>query len=316
MRDAPTCSVVVCTRHRADRLAACLDGIARIDGPSFEVIVVDNTTGEAAVRELALAAGARYVIEPNVGLSRARNVGARAARGSIVAFIDDDATPARDWLARHVTALADATLSATTGRVVPSSPETPPARAYLAAGAEDLGEEPFRVDRHTPSWFEMANFGGVGVGPNMAVRRSVFARGWGFREDLGPQNGLPGEEHYAFFSLIRDGHAIAYVADSVVHHDPPATMAGLERRKRQIAHGSAAYLVMLLVEEPGFRRATLRYAWGAVSGGRRSWRRTQSREPLVSRAQLARAVVSGPFAYLRWRMRRRQLTDHAGRPLP
>jgi glycosyltransferase involved in cell wall biosynthesis len=302
MTGTSACSVVVCTRRRVERLATCLAAIARLDHPSFEIIVVDNTSGDPAVRRLALEARARYVIEPRVGLSRARNTGARAARGVIVAFTDDDARPAPDWLSRHEAALGDPTLSASTGRVLPSSPENAPARAYIAAGAEDLGEEPFRVDRHTPSWFEMANFGGVGVGPNMAFRRSLFDRGWGFREDLGPDNGLPGEEHYAFFGLIRDGHTIAYVPESVVHHDPPATMAALERRRRRIAQGSAAYLVMLVVEERGFRRAALRSGWDALSGQRRLWRRTPVQERLVTRGQLASAALAAPLRYLRWRL--------------
>ena len=299
----PACSVVVCTRHRARRLAACLEAVFRLDHPSFEVVVVDNTPGDPAVQELARTLGARYLAEPLCGLSRARNAGARAARGAVVAFTDDDATPEPDWLSRHAAALADPDLSATTGRVVPSSPGSVTGRAYLAAGAEDLGARPYRVSRSTPAWFEMAHFGGVGVGPNMAFRRSLFDSGWGFREDLGPARGLPGEEHFAFFSLIRDGHCIAYVPESVVRHDVPESVAALRRRRRRMARGAAAYLVMLVVEERGSRRAAMRYAWSAFSGERRDWRPTPAEQPLVPRRELAAIAVTGPLLYLRWRTR-------------
>jgi glycosyltransferase involved in cell wall biosynthesis len=301
---APECSVVVCTRDRARRVARCLDAVARLDHPSFEVVLVDNTPGDPAVRHAAHTSGARYVVEPRGGLSRARNTGARAAQGAIVAFTDDDATPAPDWLSRHAAALRDPALSATTGRVVPAAPDSETGRAYLAAGAEDLGSRPYRVSRSTPLWFEMAHFGGVGIGPNMAFRRSLFERGWGFRADLGPADGLPGEEHFAFYSLIRAGHVIAYVPESVVEHDVPPTMAALDERRRRIARGAAAYLMMLIVEEPGCRRGALRFAWTALRGKRRSWRPTPAQQPLVPRRELAAVAVAGPVLYLRWRTRR------------
>ena len=300
---APECSVVVCTRDRARRVAACLDVLARLEHPSYEVVVVDNTAGDPAVERAARASGARYVVEPRGGLSRARNTGARAAVGAIVAFTDDDATPAPDWLSRHEAALADPALSATTGRVLPAAPDSPTGRAYLAAGAEDLGGRAYRVSRSSPAWFEMANFGGVGVGPNMAFRHSLFEAGWGFREDLGPADGLPGEEHFAFYSLIRAGHVIAYVPESVVHHDVPPTMAALDRRRRRMAGGGAAYLVMLIVEERGARGPALRYVWSAMRGQRRGWRPTPAEQPLVPRRELVAVAAAGPLLYLRWRMR-------------
>ena len=74
----------------------------------------------------------------------------------------------------------------------------------------------------------------------MAFQRTLFETWLGLRAGLGPDDGLPGEEHFAFFSLIRIGHVIAYVPESIVHHDVPATMAALERRRRRIVRGGAA----------------------------------------------------------------------------
>jgi len=261
--------------------------------------VVDNTSGEREVERLAADAGARYVVEPREGLSRARNTGAREARGGIVAYIDDDAVAERACLGRHAAALEDPALAATTGRVLPTSLEAPAARAYAAAGGEDLGQVPLMVDRKTLGWFEMANFGGVGVGGNMAFRRALFETGWGFRESLGSGAGIPGEEHYAFFTLIRDGHAIAYLPDAVVRHDPPTTISGLRRRRSRILRGTAAYMAMLLVEEPEFRRDTLRYMWEAARGTRRAWRHGDAGERLGTRLQLLAAVAAGVPLYLR-----------------
>jgi hypothetical protein len=266
------------------------------------VIVVDNTAGERAIEDLAADAGARYVVEPREGASRARNAGSRAAQGEIIAYIDDDAVAEPTWLCTHTSALKDADLMATTGRIVPMSLDSSAARMYAAAGGEDLGEVPFRVDRTTPCWFEMANFGGVGLASNLALRRTLFEAGWGFPESLGPGGGVPGEEHYAFFTIIRAGHAMAYLPDAIVHHPYPATIAALRRRRFWILQGAAAYMVMLLVEEPEYRRDTLRYMAQSIRGVRRPWRRGHADARLATRLQLLAAACTGPPLYVRTRL--------------
>jgi glycosyltransferase involved in cell wall biosynthesis len=289
----PSCSVVVCTRSRPDQLARCLASLAALEHPSYELIVVDNTPGEREVQQLAGEAGTRYVVEPRQGLSRARNTGARAARGAFVAYIDDDAVAERTWLDRHAAALDDPALSASTGRVLAASFDARAAHDDSAAGGHDLGRVPFRVDRTTPAWFEMANFGGVGLGSNMVFRRELFEAGWGFRESMGPGAGIPGEEHYAFFTLIRAGHAIAYLPDAIVRHESATTTAARRRRRFRVVRGSSAYMLMLLIEEPEFRRNTLRYMWEGARGTRRTWRRSDADEPLTNRLELFIAAAAG-----------------------
>jgi glycosyltransferase involved in cell wall biosynthesis len=298
-------SVIVCTRRRAAKLDRCLAALCHLDYPDYEVIVVDNTSGDENVQRLAEAADVRCITEPVVGLSRARNTGARAARGDVIAFIDDDAVAEPDWLAKHAATLRDESLTATAGRVLPTSSASPAAQRWIAA-VEDLGEEPFRVDRTSPHWFEQANFGGIGLGPNMAFRSSMFEHGRGFRESLGLGVGERplGEEHYAFFTLINNGHAVAYVPDAVVYHDAPTSESALLLKRRRLVRGSAAYFVMLLLEHPEFRRRTLRYALTALRRDRRAWRRGPTDAPFLSRWELAAACVSAPWLY--WRSR------HAG----
>jgi cellulose synthase/poly-beta-1,6-N-acetylglucosamine synthase-like glycosyltransferase len=302
----PRCSVVVCTRKRVALAARCLAALAALDHPSYEVIVVDNSVGDAATAELANRWCARYVLESRIGLSRARNAGARAARGVIVAFIDDDAVADPAWLRHHADALEDGTLGATTGRTVWLNPDAVTARAYDAVGADDLGTTPFRVDRGTEDWFERVNFGGVGVGSNFALRRRLFDSGWGFREDLGLGHRILGEEHYAFFELLRSGYAIEYVPDAVVRHEPRASLEAVELRKRRTLRAGSAYMVMLLVEERGYRWPTLKYAVSALRGRRRSWRGVQVTAPFASRRDRLLAGLAGPMIYASNRL-------HAGR---
>src|SRR4029450_5888992 len=112
-------SVIVCTRYRANSLARCLASLGAMDASPDEVVVVDNTVGDPDCERVVAEAGARYLLEPRGGLSRARNAGALAAEAEIVALIDDDAVAEPGWLAGHEDALADRAVSATTGRILP-----------------------------------------------------------------------------------------------------------------------------------------------------------------------------------------------------
>ena len=122
-RLVPGCSVIVCTRHRPDLLARCLASLASMDGPEPETIVVDNTEGDRETKRVTARAGARYVVETRVGLSRARNTGIDAATGELIAFLDDDAIADSAWLSRHSEVLADESLTASTGRELPIATE-------------------------------------------------------------------------------------------------------------------------------------------------------------------------------------------------
>jgi len=93
------CTVVICTRDRPEELDRCLDAVGAVAYPSFDVLVVDNGSSASGVRAIAQRWGARCVVEPRPGLSRARNRGAREARGELVAYLDDDARPEPGWLA-------------------------------------------------------------------------------------------------------------------------------------------------------------------------------------------------------------------------
>jgi GT2 family glycosyltransferase len=96
----PVASVVLCSFNGERTIADCLDGLARLDYPDYEVIVVDDGSTDRTA-EIAAGYDVRLIRTTNQGLSAARNVGLRNARGDVVAYIDDDARPDRDWL-RHL----------------------------------------------------------------------------------------------------------------------------------------------------------------------------------------------------------------------
>jgi GT2 family glycosyltransferase len=93
----PSVSVIVCTHNGERTLDDCLEGLAGLDYPAYEVIVVDDRSTDQT-RAIAQRYEVRVISAQGEGLSAARNTGLAAARGEIVAYIDDDARPDPDWL--------------------------------------------------------------------------------------------------------------------------------------------------------------------------------------------------------------------------
>ena len=106
VRSIDCISVCICTYRRPALLGRLLDAVcAQATDASFEfdIVVVDNDerrSAEAVVRERATGTtvDVRYDCEPQRNISLARNRAIRNATGNLVALIDDDECPVRDWL--------------------------------------------------------------------------------------------------------------------------------------------------------------------------------------------------------------------------
>ncbi len=104
--ELPRVSVVCCSYNGEATIRDTLTGLAKLDHPDYEVIVIDDGSTDATAA-IARSYGARVVSTPNQGLSAARNLGLEEATGKIVAYIDDDAYPEPDWLTYLVTRFAE-----------------------------------------------------------------------------------------------------------------------------------------------------------------------------------------------------------------
>src|SRR5439155_7342920 len=91
-------------------------GLAAQEGAPDEVIVVDDCSRDATAA-IAEAAGARVIAGAGDGPGAARNAGAAAATGEVLAFLDADCAPQPQWLRAALTALERADL--VQGRTTP-----------------------------------------------------------------------------------------------------------------------------------------------------------------------------------------------------
>jgi len=298
----PRCTVVIPTRDRPLELDQCLQAVTSLDYPRFDVLVVDNAPRDKRTQEVAARWGARYVIEPRVGVNRARNCGARASNAEIVAYLDDDAVPEPGWLANLVSEFRNPLVMAAAGRILPLRVRTEAERLFALKGGFDRGLARLSVDQGTPHWFEKASFGDIGTEANMAFRRSAFDEWTGFDERLGRGTALGGgEAEYAFFSLVERGYRVVYTPRAVVYHPYPQTLEDLRSRQLRILASTAGYVTLLFFEHRRYRRRILRFVLGRFRGVPRTWQAPASGPSprMIPRWRILLACLRGPFLYAR-----------------
>jgi glycosyltransferase involved in cell wall biosynthesis len=303
VRKDDSCSVVISTRDRPELLAECLRSV-REQGAVREIIVVDSAPRNAATEGVAALSGARYLRVDRPGLSRARNAGGRAAVGEIIVFLDDDVTLEPGCIDGLLREFGDPRVVAAGGRILLVDGDDAARRAFEAFGGFDAGTERRVVDRDTPHWFELTNFGGLGSGALFALRRCAFDSWPGFDERLGRGAGLDGgEELYAYFTLVDAGHRVVFTPAAAARHPAPASLGELRRRLLSAAAVGSAYLALLFVEHPRYRGEAIRYAWGTLCGRHRDWRPrpAASRRQVVANWRMRLAWICGPMLYARLR---------------
>lgn len=96
-------SIIIPTNNRKFFLENCLKSLWNQTYPQnqYEILVVDDgsTDGTGAiVKGLKAIKNLKYFYQPHRGLSEARNLGVKSARGKIVAFIDDDCVADKNWV--------------------------------------------------------------------------------------------------------------------------------------------------------------------------------------------------------------------------
>ncbi|WP_433548367.1 glycosyltransferase family 2 protein [Streptomyces sp. CA-294286] len=252
--DRLTVTVVICvyTEDRWEDILAAVSSVRAQSRPAAEtLLVVDHNPAlrERLAKEFGEragggpAAGVRVLANAGPrGLSAGRNTGIAAARGEIVAFLDDDAVAERDWLHHFVRGYADPHVMAVGGRTVPawSSGRRPawfPEEFDWVVGCTYRGIPPGKV--------RVRNV----LGGNASFRRSAFDAAGGFATGIGrdgDRRPLGCEETELCIRLSRAlPDAVLLIDDrAVIHHKVPA---GRERfgyfRSRTWAEGLSKALV-------------------------------------------------------------------------
>ncbi|MGB7273210.1 MAG: glycosyltransferase family 2 protein [Geitlerinemataceae cyanobacterium] len=219
-------SAIICTHNRSEYLGAAIDSLLAQnfqtqDSNSFEVVVVDNGSIDrtrAVVEERLPHPRLRYVWEPTLGLSVARNTGARETQSPILAYLDDDAVASPHWLQTLYDAYQNNDkLAVAGGRVTLLWPEGVQPPVWLSPGlagnlgAYDLGETLTYID----------NPGLTPRGLNYSIRRIFLESVGGFDPNLGRVGTklLSNEELMMTEMALKRGWQVAYIPEALVAHN-------------------------------------------------------------------------------------------------
>lgn len=201
LENAPLVSVVVCSYNGSRTIGECLLGISRLRYPNYEVIVVDDGSTDWTA-DIAGRFDVRLFSVPNGGLSNARNIGWQQARGEIVAYIDDDATPDADWLTYLVLGYRSGDFAGMGGPNIQPHDDDPIAHCVASApGGPVHVLLSDRVAEHIP-------------GCNMSFRRSVLAEIGGFDT----QFRIAGDDVDICWRVQERGYVIGFHAGAMVWH--------------------------------------------------------------------------------------------------
>ncbi len=214
-------AAIICTHNRDRYLGAAIDSLLQQDYPDYEVIVVDNASSDRTSEVVQSRLGdprLKYIYEPVLGLSVARNRGATETEAEILAYLDDDAEASPQWLREIVIAYQNnEKLAIAGGKVTLIWPEgiQPPnwISEELAGGlgAYDLGNEVI--------YLEDPNLTPRGL--NYSLRRSFLEQIGGFDPNLGRvgKNLLSNEELFMTELAIAKGWQVAYLPNAIAAHN-------------------------------------------------------------------------------------------------
>jgi glycosyltransferase involved in cell wall biosynthesis len=240
----PPISVIVCTRDRPRLLRRCLEALSRLTYTAYQVVVVDNASRDDSTAEVVSATPFRYAREDRPGLNWARNRGAAEARYDIIAYIDDDARADPGWLDGIADAFADSRVSAMTGLVLPLEMESEAQRLFEVYSGMSKGAQPRLFQRAWMRPREVIAAHAMGVGTNMAFRRSALELVGGF--DTALDVGTPacgGGDLDLFHRLVGAGLTLRYEPRALVRHEH---RRGLDELQRQIYCNGRSYGVYLI----------------------------------------------------------------------
>ena len=221
----PLVSVVIACPRRSWMLDECLSALGNQSYRNFEVIVLPDDNSQLTTPNFKLSTLPTGKVRP----AEKRNLGIKAAKGEIIAFIDDDAYPDAHWLEYAVRYFGDETIGAVGGPGV-----TPPGDSFLAR----MGGRVYDNLLVSGNYRYRYKAGGVRrdvddyPSCNLFVRKSILDSFGGYRTDF-----WPGEDTLLCKDIVDAGKRIVYDPWVVVcHHRRPLFGAHLRQLGRYAFH--------------------------------------------------------------------------------
>ncbi len=213
-------SAIVCTHNGGKYLVEAIQSLVdqTMNKRDYEILVIDNASTDNTrdvVKGFETIENLRYILEPDLGLSFARNTGWKEARGEFIAYLDDDAVACSDWLEKIVEVFTsvEPQPGSVGGKVEPiweaPRPSWLPDSMLGVLTVVDWSDSPLFLEND--QWL---------VGANIAFPKTLLEEVGGFSAKLGRKgNNLLSNEEYGLCKLLeRDGHKTFYSPHILVRH--------------------------------------------------------------------------------------------------
>lgn len=217
---APHISIVIPVFNDAAGVARLLDSLRRQTQQNFEALVVDNGSNPPIALDGGRPSHVRILNCSIPGSYAARNHGARAAAGQVLAFTDADCVAAPDWLEKGLERLETERGTAMVGGDVLYDDPAPRNGVSLYQAAAGFQQRP-NIERH-----------GFSATANLFCTADQFRRIGPFDERL--LSG--GDREWAWRAATR-GIRIVFEPRSIVRTRPRSTWSGAIRQARRVAAG-------------------------------------------------------------------------------
>jgi cellulose synthase/poly-beta-1,6-N-acetylglucosamine synthase-like glycosyltransferase len=200
----PLVSIIIAVKKLNENLKECLKHCLELDYPDYEIIVLPDEELHLSFPKI------RVIPTREVSPAEKRDMAAGEARGEILAFLDDDAYPVRDWLKQAAEHFKDEEVAAVGGPAV-----TPP-KNNLRQKASGLVYENILVSGPHGYRYKKSRRRYIEDYPscNLLIRKDVFTKLGGFDTKF-----WPGEDTKLCLEIVHKlGKKIIYDPNVLVYH--------------------------------------------------------------------------------------------------
>lgn len=212
----PKVSVIIVNYNGSHHLVNCLDSLKATDYPSFDLILVDNSSTDNSLQIVEDGFPDCKVIrfKENMGFSIANNIAAKGADGEYLAFLNNDTKVTPSWLTELV-------------KVIEAEPTIAIAQSSLLKFAGDIDSNGDFITRFGRTYNSKKN--GFkdpreilsARGAAMIIRKSTFEELGGFDEDYF----VSFEDVEIGWRAWIVGYKVVLVPSSVVYHEGGSTLS-------------------------------------------------------------------------------------------
>ena len=242
-------SIVIPHWNNVDVLSECLESISNTDFENFETIVVDNSSTDNSVASVRSNYPNVKLIEndKNYGYAGGCNIGAEAASGDFLIFLNNDTVQEKDWISNLIKTInSDDKIAAVQPKILNYYDRNVFDYAGGSGGHMDIYCFPFARGRifsfqeNDEGQYNNKEKCFWSSGTCFMVRRELFQKAGGFDKSFFAHM----EEIDMCWRLYAMGFEVWVEPDSVVYHKNALTLPMYSHKKYYLNHRNS--LLMLL----------------------------------------------------------------------